>query len=281
MRVLIVGGYGVFGARLARLLAEEPRLTLLIGGRSPEKARAFCDRWRLAGGGAMEPVRFDRNGDVAGQLATLSPDLVVDCSGPFQAYGAAPFRLVQACIAQGRAYLDLADASEFVLGIEAFDAQARAAGVFAISGTSTCPALTAAAVAALTEGWRAVYDISAGIAPSPRARVGRAVIRAITSYAGRPVRLWRDGRGARGRGLVEARNVTIAPPGRLPLFSTRFSLVEVPDLTLLPRLWPEVREVWVGAGPRPELLHRLLNGLAWLIARGVPIPLVALSGAIH
>jgi len=34
LRILILGGYGTFGGRLARLLADDSRLTLLIAGRS-------------------------------------------------------------------------------------------------------------------------------------------------------------------------------------------------------------------------------------------------------
>jgi hypothetical protein len=229
----------------------------------------------------LEPAVFDRDGDTVQQLATLAPDLVVDCSGPFQAYGEAPFRLVEACLARGCDYLDLADASDFVLGVERFDALAREKGAFAISGTSTCPALTAAAVGELTDDWSAVHDISAGIAPSPHADVGVSVLRAITSYAGKPVPLLRNARPATGLGLVEARHVTVAPPGKLPLFSTRFSLVDVPDLTALPKLWPSVRDIWLGAGPRPELLHRMLNALARLVSFGLPLPLVKLSGLFH
>lgn len=281
MRVLIVGGYGVFGARLARLLAHEPRLRLLIAGRSADKAGAFCTRWAQSGGALLQPALFDRDGDRVQQLAALAPDLVVDCSGPFQAYGAAPFRLVEACLARGCDYLDLADATDFVLGIERFDTLARDKGAFAISGTSTCPALTAAAVGELTDGWGEVHDISAGIGPSPHADVGVSVLRAITSYAGKPVARLRAGRAATGLGLVDARHVTIAPPGRLPLFSTRFSLVDVPDLTVLPKLWPTVRDIWLGAGPRPELLHRMLNALARLVSFGIPLPLVKLSALFH
>lgn len=281
MRILIIGGYGVFGARLVRLLAAEPRLTLLIAGRSLKKAEALCDRWREGKGAALVPVVLDRDADVSGQLAGLAPQVVIDCSGPFQAYGAAPFRVIEACIAAGVHYLDLADGTDFVLGVEAFDAAARAAGVFVISGASTCPALTAAAVADMTGDWTSVEEISAGIAPSPHAVVGENVLRAITSYAGKPVTLRRDGLSAHGRGLVESRNVTISPPGALPLHSTRFSLVDVPDLTVLPRLWPQVQSIWMGAGPRPELMHRMLNGLAWLISLGLPLPLTAMSGLFH
>jgi hypothetical protein len=60
MRVLILGGYGVFGGRLARLLAEDARLTLLIAGRSRERAEAFCTG--LVCSAKVEPLRFDRAG---------------------------------------------------------------------------------------------------------------------------------------------------------------------------------------------------------------------------
>ena len=42
LRVLILGGYGTFGGRLAELLAGDIRLALLIAGRSEEKAVAFA-----------------------------------------------------------------------------------------------------------------------------------------------------------------------------------------------------------------------------------------------
>lgn len=42
--VLIIGGYGTFGGRLTDLLADEPRLRLIVAGRSLEAAKAFCVR---------------------------------------------------------------------------------------------------------------------------------------------------------------------------------------------------------------------------------------------
>ncbi|MBW9064045.1 hypothetical protein JNB71_12005 [Rhizobium herbae] len=61
LRVLVLGGYGTFGGRLARLLCDEPRLTLLIAGRSPGKAMAFAAALRARA--AAEPVRMGRCGD--------------------------------------------------------------------------------------------------------------------------------------------------------------------------------------------------------------------------
>ncbi len=284
MKVLIVGGYGVFGGRLARMLRGEPGLTLLIAGRSRRKAERFIqglDPRQNAEAVRLEPLVLDRRTISAGQLAGIGAALVVDCTGPFQAYGDAPYRLATACIEAGVDYLDLADGTAFVAGIAGLDAAARAAGVAVISGASTCPALTGAVVRALTPGWRAVHAISAGIAPSPFADVGLTVIQAIASYAGRPVRLLREGGTVEIGGLCETRRADMLPPGGPGLRRVLFSAVDTPDLVELPRLWPELRSVWFGAGPRPELLHGLLVGLARLIRAGVPIPLLALAPLIH
>ena len=263
MKILILGGYGTFGGRLAQLLAGEAGLSLLIAGRSAAKAEVFCRK--LQGAAAAQALSFDRDGDVGAQLAAIRPDLVVDASGPFQSYGTDPYRMVKACIAAASNYMDLADSPDFVLGIARFDAEARAAGVHVLSGVSSFPVLTAAVVRRLVQDMVCVDRIRAGIAPSPYAGVGLNVIRAIAGYAGKPVSLRRQGKPSHGNALTETMRYTIAPPGRLPLRNIRFSLVDVPDLRLLPALWPELDSIWIGAGPVPEILHRMLNGLAWLV----------------
>src|SRR5215470_15941848 len=260
-KVLIVGGYGTFGGRLAQLLADEGGLTLIIAGRSLAKAEAFCASLRSAA--TVIAAVFDREGEVERQLREVAPDVVVDVTGPFQSYGADPYRIVRAALALGIHYLDLADGSDFVKGIAQFDAPARGRSIFVLAGVSSFPVLTAAVVRELAQGMARVERVVGGIAPSPYANVGLNVIRAIASYAGKPVPITRDGR--RRYALTEARRYTIAPPGCLPLRSIRFSLVDVPDLVVLPQLWPSLQSVWMGAGPVPEIWHRALNILAWLV----------------
>jgi hypothetical protein len=263
LRVLILGGYGTFGGRLAKLLADEPGLTLIIAGRSLVKAAQFCAT--LQGRASFEPARLDRDEDLAATLVSLKSDIVVDASGPFQAYGADPYRVVKACIAAGAHYLDLADGTAFVTGISQLDAEARARNVAAISGASSLPALSFAVARALADGMTSVKRFSAGIAPSPYATMGRSVIDAIASYAGKPVVRWRDGEKTTGVAMIEARRYTIAPPAALPLKSRRFALVGVPDLTLAKEIFPDLQSSWVGAGTEPVLWQRGLSALAWLV----------------
>ncbi len=99
LRILIVGGYGTFGGRIVELLEDEPRLSLLVAGRSLEKARAYCAS-RTLPRAELIPAEFDRKGDIGGQLAKLRPHILVDASGPFQIYGEKGYGLIECCIAQ-------------------------------------------------------------------------------------------------------------------------------------------------------------------------------------
>lgn len=282
VKILIIGGYGIFGGRLVELLAEEARLEIIVAGRSIGRAEAFCKE-RAGAGGVLVPAAFDRDGDVNRQIAALAPEIVVDASGPFQDYGDAPYKVVEACIASGAHYIDLADGSGFVDGIAAFDEAARKAGVFILSGVSSFPVLTALVVRELGRGMDRVTHIRGGIAPSPFAGVGENVIRAIAGYAGQKISVRKNGADGAGYPFTETVRYTIAPPGHVPLRPVLFSLVDVPDLRLLPQLWPQVKTVWMGAGPVPEVLHRVLIGFAWLVRMRVLrslSPLVPLIGFV-
>lgn len=118
MKVLVLGGYGVFGERLARLLVRDGH-TVTVAGRDGGKARALAERLGCAW------VTMDRRRDLhllAGQ------DVVVDAAGPFHAYGDDPYQLPRAAISEGVHYLDLADNAVFCTGIASLDAAAKAAG---------------------------------------------------------------------------------------------------------------------------------------------------------
>lgn len=260
---MILGGYGVFGGRLAELLADRPDLDLLICGRNLDRAARFCAAWR--GAARVQPHALDRR-DIAEALDRLRPDLVVDASGPFQDYGADRYRVVEACIAAGVDYLDFADGADFVFGIDGFDAAAQAAGTFILSGVSSFPALTAAVLREMAKTMD-IRSVEGGIAPSPFAGIGLNVMRAVVGYAGAPVKLRRGDQDGFGIGLAESLRFTVAVPGRLPLRNIHFSLVDVPDLQVLPPEYPGLTDIWMGAGPVPEILHRILNLLAKARAR--------------
>ena len=267
MRVMILGGYGVFGGRLIELLSDLQELELVVCGRSLERAREFCALYR--GAARLEPLALDRL-NISEALRTKAADLVVDASGPFQDYGSEPYHVIEACIAARVDYLDFADGADFVFGVSRFDERARAAGVVVLSGVSSFPVLTAAVLRRMASTME-IQEVEGGIAPSPYAGIGLNVMRAVVGYAGAPVALMRDGKMFSAKALTESRRFTVAVPGHLPLRNLRFSLVDVPDLQVLPPEHPSMTDIWMGAGPAPETLHRVLNLLAKARARfGLP-----------
>ncbi|MBX4912021.1 MULTISPECIES: DUF4166 domain-containing protein [Rhizobium] len=290
--LLIIGGYGAFGGRLARLLGEEPRLRLLIAGRSLEKADDFVFDMRSPKGGAgrlggndlgawLQAVVFDRDGDLREQLTRLRPDLVVDASGPFQSFTGDGYKLVRACIDLGIDYADLADSTGFVAGIGRLDAQAKAKGIFVLSGLSSLPALSFGALEAMAPHFSRIESVAAGIAPSAHVKIGLNVVRAIASYAGKPVAVLREGRPAEGRGLIDEMRVTIAPPDVAPLASRKFLLVDAPDLALLPDRFAGLQSTFTGVGTEPQALQRLLRFAARLVEIGLLPSLTPFARALQ
>lgn len=263
MKILIIGGYGVFGGRLIELLSDIIDLELIVCGRNLSKAQEFCTAFK--GQATIRALELDRK-DIASVLCTERPQIVVDASGPFQAYGIDCYSVIKSCIAEGVHYLDFADAADFVYGVSQFDKEAKAAGVFILSGVSSFPVLTAAVLRdmALTMD---IVTVQGGIAPSVYAGVGLNVMRAVMSYAGEPVTLQRNGVIGHGIGLAEIFRYTVSVPGKMPLKNIRFSLVDVPDLQIIPPEHPTLTDIWMGAGPVPEALHRVLNLLAKMRAR--------------
>ena len=258
-RILVIGGYGGFGARLCRRLSAAGH-DLLVGGRSAEKARAFC-----AGLPGAEPVLVDRDGDVGAVLARHRPELVIDAAGPFQASG---HGVPRACIQAGLSYLDLADARDFVTGISALDADAHAAGVTLISGASSVPSLSGAVARRLAEGLDRVHAVDIALSAANRARGGASVMSAILSYVGRPVRLWRGGRWTRSRGWQEMRREDFVFADGSGLRGRLVAIADVPDHDLLPDLLPGRPSVTFRAGTELSFQMRALWLASWPVRWG-------------
>ncbi|MCB1511777.1 MAG: DUF4166 domain-containing protein [Hyphomicrobiaceae bacterium] len=267
-RVLVIGGYGVFGGRLTRRLVREPGLDVLVAGRSLARAKAHCDRF----GGT--PVELDTSGNLSAALRALSPSIVIDAAGPFQAYGADKYRVALAAIAAGAHCLDLADDPAFVAGIDDCDQAARAAGVAVISGCSSVPAISSAAVEALRDGLLAIDSIEAAIMPGNRAPRGLSVMRAILAQVGRPMQIWRGGQWQRATGWGQTWLLQPAVAGKAPLGRRPVSLIGAPDLLIFPRVYG-ARTVSFAAGLELGLMHHGLRVLSWLVRRGVVRDLTA------
>ena len=262
MRVLIIGGYGVFGARVAKGLVKAGGFEVVVAGRSEAKAEAFCAR---EGGIAL---KLDTGqDDLATVFAALRPDIVIDAAGPFQTYGAAGYGIAKAAMSVGAHYLDLSDDADFTRGIGALDVEARAAGVSVLSGASSVPALSSCVVRALAEDMSDIHLIEAAILPGNRAPRGVSVIAAILEQVGRDMMLWRGGQFETVKGWSGVTTYQLDGPARSP-FKRRASFIGAPDLALLPDHF-KARSVVFRAGLDLGVMHYGLWGLSWLVRLGL------------
>lgn len=240
-------------------------------GRSQERTVAYARR--LQASGRVTVALLDRTRATASDVASLNVFCVVDAAGPFQG---SELTLARAAIDAGVHYVDLADARDFVARFGSLDEAAKARDVLAVTGASSTPALTNAVLDEICRGWRRVDAVELAISPGAQAPLGLSVMRAVLSYAGRPVKIWRHGRwdSASGWGLTKML--------RVPGVSRRFvSLVDTPDLDIVPQRFASVRSVIFRAGVELWVLHLGLWLLSLPVRMGIKNFLEPLAELLH
>jgi hypothetical protein len=253
--VMVLGGYGFFGARICESLAADLSIRLLVAGRDPAKASALAARLKLP---ASQAIALDANDpNLAVRLQAAHVDTLIHTAGPFQAQ---KYTVARAAIDAGCNYVDLADGREFVCGIDSLDAAARARSVTVVSGASTVPALSSAVVDRYLPQFKRLDSIEFGISSGARAP-GLASVRGVFSYGGKPFEEWRHGAWRTTHGWLDLRRHVFPAP----LGARWISSCDIPDLTLFPKRYPTARTVSFHAGFVSALCQLVVCGLAGLV----------------
>jgi hypothetical protein len=219
--VLVVGGYGIFGAHVCRELVRWG-VSLSVAGRDGARAEAFA---RTLGAGCTSRV-VDAGQPDSCQAALQGHGVVVNCAGPFNSFDAT---LLEACLDCGCHYADIGDDRGYAALIRTLGDRFRARGLTAVYGCSSLPTISGA-LAIQARG-----DVTAVV---ERARVtlfvgndndkGDAAVRSVLAGLGRPI--------AAPQGTLlgfRDREVVPLPP---PFGSRCIFNFESPDYDLLPDL---------------------------------------------
>jgi saccharopine dehydrogenase-like NADP-dependent oxidoreductase len=262
-RVLIIGGYGNFGRFIAKTLAKESNIQIIIAGRSLDKAKAMAD---AIGENAevhnvVEAVSMDITRNLSKSLAAVKPSVVVHTSGPFQ-YQA--YDVAKACIAQGAHYIDLADGREFVAGISKLNSIAKAKGLLLISGASSVPCLTSALIDDYKPAFATLELLDYGITTAQKTTRGLATTAAILGYTGKAFTTLLAGKVSKVFGWQGLRARQYQGLGWRLL-----GHCDVPDLALFPQRYPSVKTIRFYAGLEIPFIHITLWLLSWLVRVGV------------
>ena len=260
----MLGGYGNFGKRIARALAES-RIPVIIAGRNRQKAEALSRQ--LPNTRAAD---FDVNRDLDTHLQRLKPAVVVNTCGPFQT---SDYRVAETCI-EGRVhYLDLADGRAFVTGITALDARAKEKGIAVISGASTLPGLSSAVLERYRGEFSGIDLLRFGISPGQQAERGLATTEGVMTYVGRKL-----------KPFAGIRPIVYGWQGLYrqdyPELGKRWMAnCEVPDLDLLPAHYG-IERIQFSAGLELAPLHLGLWALSWLVRAGISLDLSRHAGLL-
>jgi hypothetical protein len=264
-KVLILGGYGNFGKRIARLLARH-NIPVIISGRDADKAKILA---QALSKGLAEIAIFDVKQALPAQLKALGPAVVINTCGPFQT---SDYAAAETCIEHGMHYIDLADGRDFVTGIRVLDGRAKANNVAVIGGASTVPGLTSAVIEHFRPRFSAIDSLDFGIAPGQKAERGLATTQAILGYVGKKLK---PCAGYETRYGWQDLHLQKYPE----IGSRLMANCDIPDLDLLPEKYG-IRKIRFAAGMENPIVHLGIWGLSWVVRAGFPADLSKHSAAL-
>lgn len=268
MKILIIGGYGNFGKRLTNSLLEYYDHDIVIAGRSKQKCIDFKRQALEKFGRDIDYVVVDiMDSGLAELFRKINPDIVVNASGPYQYQRGrgSSYSVARACLAVSSHYIDLADDRDFVCNFSSeLNHQARQKDLMLVTGASSVPGLSTAVIDEFLREFSELQTIDYGISPGNQTERGEATVASILSYTGKPFQTLIDGCWQLVYGWQNLRRYDFGAP----LGKRWMSNCDIPDLSLLPEYYSDLKTVRFQAGLELSLLHLGLWSLSWLSRAG-------------
>lgn len=261
-RVLILGGYGNFGRRIALALVKA-NIPITIAGRNNAKADLLIKKiLRDYPKAVVNTIILNIHSELSKRLIEYSPKVVINTCGPFQFCN---YSVAESCIRSKVHYIDLSDGREFVTGIRKLNTQAKTAGVMVISGASTVPGLSSAVLEKFKDEFSEIDSMKYGISPGQKANRGLATTKAIMSYVGKRIKPFAGHHKAYGWQDIYQQEY--------PELGRRWMAnCEIPDLDLFPEKYA-IKSIQFSAGMELSFMHLGLWLMSWIVRLGIPLKL--------
>ncbi len=250
-QVLILGGTGRIGSKVAADLLVHTQASVTIAGRNSTKGEQKSDNL----GTRVKFVAIDLADHGALQDAISQADVVVHCAGPFHYRGA---EVLKMCIQQGANYVDVSDHPSFTRKVLEYRAEAEAAGVTAIINTGIFPGISNSMVRQGVERLDEVEKIHLSYVVSGSGGAGVTVMRTTFLGLQRPFKAWIDGEWRSVKPYSDREVIEFpAPYGKVGAY-----WFDMPEAFTLPDTFP-VKTVITKFATVPTFY----NYLTWSVAR--------------
>ena len=255
--IVILGGYGNFGKRIAKHFIEDTQvndldLDIYIVGRDQYKAQTFCMSNNSLENIKYIPLKLDVfESCFKEKLKAITPDIVIHTSGPFQSQESF---VASICIDIKCHYIDLADDRRFVCDISSLDMKAKENDVLIVSGASSVPGVSTSVVAKLAEQFKEIEKIDIAIAPGNKAERGFATLKGILSYTGKAFKVFRNSKWTDAYGWMDSSSIDF----KHSIGKRKLANVDVPDLEIFPKEYPTIKTVSFQAGLELSWLHNFM-----------------------
>ncbi|HKV09750.1 MAG TPA: saccharopine dehydrogenase NADP-binding domain-containing protein [Thermoanaerobaculia bacterium] len=177
MTVLLLGGYGTFGAHAARALARTG-VKIRIAGRNEARAQSFATSL----GAGHEGIAADAADPASCARALAGARVAINCAGPFSTL---PLTLPEACLTAGAHYVDIADDRSWLVRLRALDGHFRDRGLTAACGCSSLPGISGALALLAAERLSAVHRARVTLFIGNRNPKGDAAVRSAAAQLGK------------------------------------------------------------------------------------------------
>ncbi len=277
-KIIILGGYGVFGKEIALTLAKLklPNTTLEIVGRNGKKAEEFANKKEMGATFSVCDLQKEDTKPYDLQKQESSPRdpyepkplpeivqkafLVIHAAGPFSGQD---YRVAQACLKAGAHYLDIADGRKYVTDFQGkLHKEVKHKNLFFCTGASTTPAVTSAMVKELKADGLKITAIHSTLSPGNQNPRGTATVATVLGYLGNAIPVMINGEEVDRFGWFDEEKLTFpdAVQGR------KVYTVDSPDIALFPKHF-EAQTVTFKAGLELNMMNQGLTLLAHLHRR--------------
>ncbi len=249
-QVLILGGRGRIGSKVALDIVDHTEAEVTITGRSP--ATKPLD-------GRLQFLLLDLAEDDKLRAAISNSNIVVHCAGPFHYRDA---KVLKYCIEHGVNYLDVSDHRSFTIKALKYHKDAVAAGVTAIVNTGIFPGISNSMVRHNIEQFDTAETIHLSYLVAGSGGAGITVMRTTFLGLQNPFDAWIDGQWQVVKPYSQREAVEFPKPyGRSGVY-----WFDMPETFTLPKAFPTIKNVITKFGSVPDFY----NHLTWIAANIFP-----------